>query len=377
VSLSIISNTGIATEIVERNIPVTMRIYREGYPSSLYIKCKVEDINGVSFSKFDEKKDTVKKEFKLLISSIKNNDEKSFRAFGANYRGRVYNDDIIKKADANLNGLQNVFGYYDKHGTGLKIYKRLLIGDGGIFIFGTDAKNARSDSFKSQRLSVQYENISSNKIDKTRWSCAEQSVPLLNSMITTTFQQIARHPERYQEKQKTAVTTTFDYSILIPGTEGENPAYLQFNGKTYNIDVMHEKVPANDKILSFYQNAYLVWQNVSTQEFLKYYTRSSQERIQKAEMKSPGYLDKARKSLSKGRKVLFIMDAEPFYVVFCRIGSNKVVQPEYIVIDPDDGKLKLNLATMDSVTQYFMFNEFQLILNKVAPNIFKIPQSVK
>jgi hypothetical protein len=140
---------------------------------------------------------------------------------------------------------------------------------------------------------------------------------------------------------------------------------------------MHEKVPANDKILSFYQNAYLVWQNVSTQEFLKYYTRSSQERIQKAEMKSPGYLDKARKSLSKGRKVLFIMDAEPFYVVFCRIGSNKVVQPEYIVIDPDDGKLKLNLATMDSVTQYFMFNEFQLILNKVAPNIFKIPQSVK
>ena len=362
-----ISNAFSASTISEKNIPVSMSIYHEDYPSSLYIKCKVEDFNGIKFDMFNPDNELPKKEFKRLVSSIKDNDANSFRAFGKNFRGELYNDGVIRKADTNLKGFQKLFQRYNEYGDGLKIYSRLLIGNGGLFIFGTDAKDALNRAFTSQRLSLEYEKVSSNKI---RWSSATQSVEPLISIIVNTFQEIARQPEKYQ-KQKTP-KTPFDYNILIPGTEGANPAYLKFNGKTYNIDIMSEKVPSDDQVLGFYQKAYLTWRDVSTQEFIKYYTESSQQRTQKAEAKTP-YLDNLRKSLSKGRRVLFIMDANPFYVVFYRVGEiNKAVYHEYIVIDPNDGKLKLNLPTMDFTTQYFMSDEFYSILNKVDPKLFPV-----
>ncbi|MBN1787625.1 MAG: hypothetical protein JW806_04445 [Sedimentisphaerales bacterium] len=353
---------------VERNIPVSMSIYRDDYPSSLYIKCKVQDFSKIDIDSFQDGGDLTKKEFKRLIKSIKDNDPNSYESFGKNYRNKVYNNETTKKANSNLRGFQQVFQYYEEHGDGLKVYKKVSIGNGGLFVFGTDAKSTNSE-FKDQRRSFRYEEASSDKI---RWNSAEQLMDPLSSIIVNTFQEAARNPEKWQGKVAD-VNTSFDYSILIAGTEDKNPVYLQFNGAKYNIDIINDSIPDNDKILGFYQDAHLVWLHVSSEEYMKYYTHSSQERILNTEAKSPGFLDDIRKSLSKGKKVLFVMDANPFYVIFYRLGDvNKTVYHEYVVIDPNDGALKLNLATMDYNNQYLLSPEFSLVLNKIDSDLFPV-----
>jgi hypothetical protein len=356
----------VEAEVIEKILPITMTIDNIEYPSSLYLRCKVYDFNGVQFTGFKDGNDPIRKEFKQLFLSIKNNDANSFRSFGKNYHGEFHND-YTAKADRNLAGLRGLLQSYGEYGDGLKIYYQLLIGKGGMFIWGCDINKSKSRSF-TQRRALNYEVTPFGQI---RWNSAADVLDPLTSIVTHTLQEASQNPTAFKKKMEESIN--LDHTIPIPGTEDKDVAYLQFNGKKYDIDVMHENVPNDDKVLRFYQEAYLAWRDLSTLDFAQYYTAESRERLLKGWEENPDLLTNYKKSATFSRVVLFIMDANPFYVVFYTTRKGAEVLPEYVVVDPSDGQLRLtNLGVVDLTTQYFLSDEFHLILNRVAPDVFPI-----
>lgn len=369
--LAVLSNASSA-QIKEVFIPVTMSIDGEYYPSSLLMQCKLEDLQGIKQQDFKGGEDLAKKDFEELLKSVKNNDKESFRARGENFRAQKYDSERIQKADRNLSVLNRLMRIYEEKGTGLKIYKNVLLGNNGIFIFGSDRK-VKSEVFPS-RISCYYEKLQPNII---RWNIFEDTLDPLSAIITDSFDKAADNPTWFGQTVIKKPESRF--KVMIPGTEGENPAYFLFDGKIYNVDVMSEDVHEDtNSVIYFYQRAYQVWRDISSEEFAEFYTQKSKARLLRSMKPDPTLIENYRRTSTLTRKVIFILDAHPFYVLFSKVGNKARLLHEYIVVDPSDGTFKLtNLSRLDLTSQYFQNDDFYSVLNTVDSKSFPMKETSK
>ncbi len=351
-------------------IPVTMSLDGIRHLTSFCIECKAEDFKGVKLQSMpSETTNEAAKDANKLFSSITTGDKNAFR--GMKRKWSLDNGTRLKEeklAERNLKGYRKLTQMYDEQCQGLKFYSDIKLGNGGMVIWGIDKNNTKMNSFVHRRA-IRYEKTSQGELS---WHCAVEAPDLFESIITVSFEAIANNPIAYNAILKTDKQHT--YKIAIPGTEGANPAYFLFSGRVCGgIDIINEEVSSSDELLSFLQEAYLVWIHDTREEFATYYTHKSQERITKAIMTDRSLFDAYKEPILKGKKVLFILDADPLYVVFFRLGNYPIVQSEYIVKDPVDGKLKLtNLGVGDFTSQYFNSEAFEAVLNKIDSRLFPI-----
>jgi hypothetical protein len=365
-SLCLFASDVTFAQISERRIPVSMSLDRDEYASSLFIKCKAESLGGAKVDSLKDSTEPVISGFYGLIQDIRGNDAVAFKATGRGFRGNPGD-----RAEQNLAGFRGLLKSYDDNGDGVKVYDHLIIGGGGMVVWGCDKNKSKPKSFTQRRVF----NYEIGPAGEMAWGTAIDQPDVRTSVITHSLEQAAKNPQKYAEKVKAGNSK---YSIALPGTEGENAAYLEFGGKVYNgVDVIHESVPAEDKVLSFYKEACLARQTKATDEFADYYTARSRKVILEWLSKDPNALNGYRRELSKPRRILFIMDADPFYVVFYMNDRIGTMDFEYIVRDTADDRLKLtSVNVVDLTTQYFMSEEFRSIMNKVLVTT-PMPSSVK
>jgi len=141
----------------------------------------------------------------------------------------------------------------------------------------------------------------------------------------------------------------FDYEVAIPGTnDTEHVAYLEFNGEKYDFDVFSDTIDSpekpTDEVVAFFQKKYLMLRDGAAREDLaELYTDKSRERYLKSikEPVSPAYTDKLFKNMATvKRRVRFVMDAKPLYIVFYQPSEWGSPGYSYIIRDPKDAQLK-------------------------------------
>lgn len=338
-------------EIQFKSFPVPIRIdFGDCVESSLYIKCKSRSYN-LPFPEFLSGKYAARETaFQQLTLALR---MKNLPAcLQVAFRERSWSEEEIHKQEENIGKMMNRFSkFIDPSIVGqnferLRLTNQFYVGNGGIFICGMDSPSLMSP--RPFRIAYTFQ---TNSEGKFLWKPVSGRPSELTILLRESVERRIISPERFLPKNN----ITLNYEFPVPGTTGTpHPVYLQFNGKAYNLDVFEDLTGSNDKVLNFYQMAYHTLRDNSPEAFAMLYTEKSRHKYFDWLSKSdPNYLESYHKDkITGGRKVVFIMNADPLYFVFYK-KNNGVIQFDDIVLDPKDGKLKLtNFYYNDYVHHY-------------------------
>ena len=117
---------------------------------------------------------------------------------------------------------------------------------------------------------------------------------------------------------KSAAKKSIEYALPVegPGNPGANHVVLQFDGRALDFDVLDEKVAPSDDISRLYRAAYSALQAHDTDDYLKYFTATSREKLSKwFATLTPAQLDSFL-AATGGRKLQYVINAAPVYIVF-------------------------------------------------------------
>lgn len=349
-------------------IPITISTDGARHLSSLFLHCKMEDFGGVPLDNFRDSKELIHMELKSLFADIARADKDAyFRKGEAWQEGRPVSETRKRElAERNVSGFRRLIEIYDERCQGLKIYKDIKLGNGGLIIWGTDKDDKRANTFR-QRRAFRYGRTDTGGIS---WNTLIEAPGKLEGLITESLEQIADDPSGYIAL--IGKRAEFDYRIEIPGTQGEAPIYMLFNGQTYNhVDIIKSEVPVNDGVLLFLKEAYGVWIHDGADAFANYYTRASKERILNGLRVNRALFESHKNAIAVGKQILFILNADPYYIVFFQQGKHRYIGCEYVVYDSTTGTYKLtNIGMGDLTSQYFRSDEGYAILNKVDSDLF-------
>ena len=311
------------------DLPIPMRLDRSFHLSSWYINLKVTG----------EEKRPVKE----LVDS--GTDKEVFRAF-----------DIIKKGESSeyKNVLQLsssssdiIYNYQDAFSglyEDLNLYQKILCDDGYLIIWGHDKLNERSPLRRNLRFV--------NK-DEGNIECDLINRDYLSKMITQSFQISA------QDETENSQTKPFNQTYKIGS--GDNSINLNFLGTEYDFkifDIQDEIPPA----LKFFQNTYLLLQEGKKYDHASTYTAESKEKmIDWIEKNLSDFALYKEAMTSEDRRIRYLIDADPFYLVFYTLDSLEESSPikyEYVYKD-DSGKFHLTNFYYKGYLDKFIFSDFE------------------
>lgn len=149
------------------------------------------------------------------------------------------------------------------------------------------------------------------------------------------------------------------YSYRLPlgeaGPAAAHPVFLEFDGEPLDLDVFNAGAAApRHPVVSFYQQAYLDFKKRDLQSFLSKFTPGSRETLQSWFGKlAPATFDQMHKATTKGRRVKFLLDADPIYILFYtdeHVGNvaRGQLSYHYVVRESKAGGLKLTNASHES-----------------------------
>lgn len=165
----------------------------------------------------------------------------------------------------------------------------------------------------------------------------------------------------------------FEYEVPIPDTNNTgHVAYLQFNGEKYDFKVFSDILSSIDKptdeVVSLFQMKYLMIKAAFPREALAdLYTDESRKEyldwIKNPE--SPSYLEWCFKNAATvERKVRFVINADPLYIVLYRPGCAPLYNP-FVIRDPKDGRLKFaQFRCSGYLDDLFMNRQFRSLLSE-------------
>jgi len=365
----------IDTKII--NIPIVMRSDSTKLPSSFYMQCQARDFKDQSKRLSDLKSsdsNSIIKSFGALIECVETNDSVSFHELCKMRTGPSMPDEIksVDETDKMLRSFRRLLENAKTDNSRIHVYEQLLLGYRNLVIWG-------SDKDPSIEKSVTFRNAfyaSDFMSQEVRWSVAEKP-DILQALLRNTKQHATRLPALFSLKEKAAESKQFDYKVVVPETTGVNQAYFLFDGKQYDYDLFSDEIPSSEEELSFYQEAYKALRNnqdSAIEDFAKYYTAESQAKVLNGFAKSdPEKIQSYINILARERQILFAVDADPFYVIFYRLKSNKATVKlgrrlhfEYVVKDPVSGNLKLtNYGYEIFIDDLFRSQGFQSILENI------------
>ncbi|HLB73912.1 MAG TPA: hypothetical protein VJJ98_07830 [Sedimentisphaerales bacterium] len=362
------SASGKKESIAFKSFPAPVRIDHGSYvQTSLYLKCRSKEYN-LSFPEFISKySDSREAVFQQLALAIR---EKNLQAcMQLSFRKSSMTAEEAATHERNVTQMMGVHArllnsaFLREDFKNLYVSNQFILGNGGLFVWGVDS--ATSVSPTSFRTLLWFETDSNNRFS---WNPMHGQPDPLIALFRDIMDQNAKSPEKYRPIEN----GTFDYEIPIYGSGGANPVYVQFNGSRYDdIDIFKDTVDPSDKVLGIYQKAYHTLRDGSPESFAQFYTeRSRQKYMTWLDKTDPNYLGWYRKDITNGgRKIAFVLDADPFYFVFYK-KDNGAVKFEDIVRDPKDGSLKLtNFYCYDYLHKFF--TDKKLFLDPVLKSIIK------
>ncbi|GAG21641.1 unnamed protein product, partial [marine sediment metagenome] len=198
----------------------------------------------------------------------------------------------------------------------MKIYSQFLIGNDSLFIWGVDQVAGVTPVVPLRRS---FNIVPGPDPNSFRWeySHATPESPLyvlLNkieqarSEITGTFDPI------------TSYSSTYSYKISDSNIT-ENEVFLKLNGTKYDIDIFSEDVDPNDTVAFFYQTVYHALRDGDDPNaFGGYMTDKSEEKYLAAVARYSETVTEQsiQNMVDSGRHIIFIINADPVYVIFFR-----------------------------------------------------------
>lgn len=318
-------------EIQRKSFPLPIRIdhsYR--IKSSLYINCGFTQYEQRFPSFMSENTGAREQMFCELVQTMHNKDTSNLLRITS------------QKTPVDADKAQQILDLYaslfttDPVGAGvgnLRVIMQFHLGNSGLYIWGIDSPEA-----SGRRPVRNYFRIDSAN-NQNLWMGVSQDK--LSSLLSDVAQSMAKDPNVYVPISN----REFVYEYPIAGTVPGEPAFLQFNGRRYDVDIFVDDVSPSDEVLHFYQQAYNVFRTDPRTTFPGYYTEKSRAKYLSwvSGMDQEKFSAYRQELLSKGRRVRFILDADPVYIVFHQsTGNDRTVRPEYIVRDPrSNGELRL------------------------------------
>jgi hypothetical protein len=346
-----------ASDVQTKSFPVPVRIdFGQCLQTSLYVKCKFIEYN-LSYPQFaTEETGKAERAFQRVISAIRGKDPVTCLDLCSGTGGLKSEEEQLYTK--NVNSLIKSFAdnVLDEHLNELRIDIQYYIGDTQLFIWGLNNPPGRPTAFRT------WMKFHRNSTNELLWEPQIGRLDDFSELLMCIMRQRARTEKEFKAVEKQG----FTYELAIPGTIEGDTAYLQFNGKVYDCNIFEDSVDPNDEIMSFYQGAYHVLRDRSIEDFVQLYTSKSRENYM--EWLTGKYKDYAKwyheDLIKSGRKVVFILDAKPFYFVFYRKNHSrdKAIRFADVVRDPTDNKLKLtNFNYFDYVHEFL--NSKELFIN--------------
>jgi len=360
----------LAQEPMYKSFPVPIRI-DFGYcvESSLYIKCKSKDYESTFTQFLSQESGPRESAFQELVLALR---EKNLPAcLQLTFREPLLSEKETLEYNKHIEEMMNRFSkFFDSSLLGenfekLRITNQFFIGTEALFICGVDSPS----SVSSEPFRTVYK-FEANAENEFLWKPIDGRPSALTILLRESVERRVKSPERFQAIEN----ATFDYKFPIPGTIEGDAAYLQFNGKVYDCNIFEDSVDPSDKIMSFYQRAYHVLRDKSIEDFVQFYTSKSREKYMEwLTGKNKDYAKWYHEDLlQSGLKVVFILDAKPFYFVFYRKNHtrDKAIRFADVVLDPTDNKLKLtNFYYFDHVHEFL--NSKELFINPMLKPLIK------
>ena len=306
-------------------------------PISLGIKCDVQEYD-MAFSDFVSKENGApESRLKELVLAIDSNDVKKCQGIALLKPGigEIFTPD--EKVKNTLPGWRS-WAFNDamagKDLEKLKVFNQLYLGRSRVFTLGGNG----TEPFRPM-LSFEADSKGTYMWDITNPG-ALQSV--LGDIMR--FKAVSSPNSVSLENRK------FDYEVAIPDTNDTgHVAYLEFNGEKYDFNVFSDTIVSiqkpTDEVVSFFQKKYLMLRNGCDRAALgELYTDKSRQKYLQSIKKpvSPSYTDWMFKDwATREKRVVFVMDAKPLYIVFCQMPGLTSPFYSYIIRDPKDSQLKL------------------------------------
>lgn len=343
--------------IETRNYPLHLYLDGEYFiATSLYLKCDVIDYKNSLYSDFISKEKGKREDiFKQTIKALRKN---SFNdCFYLSHKKKSMKDkeieDHTRKIKKKMSNFREVLtdetmgSKLEK----LKIFSQFYLGDSSFIVFGADDMKANAP----YRLMLKFKSDSSGNIS---WDVEKATE--MRFVLQTLVNQMAKSPEKFTQK----VDKTFDFEIPLPRTENDHTAYLQFNGKRYNINVSKDAVDPTDEVASLFQQQFIVIKD-SREALAELYGGRTREVYLEWLKAGEQYLDWHFKEMATvDRTLRFVLNADPLYVVFYQKEGNDKLMNQFIVRDPQNGQLKFrNLYVLDFFTQWFNSPDIQSSLS--------------
>jgi hypothetical protein len=323
-------------------LPVFLRVDREGVvQTTLFLKC--------SYLKHDMPFTTYRKEppdqaGKVLVQLVDNMASKRPDKCAELVSSKQFpnKDDMAnlilraRKASSLFDGSQPGISARTMH-----IAKQYFAGNRSIFIWGVDTGFSR-DGKSPFRSALIFEVAADGRVC---WDGAQLFDPL--TMLLLAYE---RNIAQQGEVAPVGKNLEPDYSLVMPGTAQGSSVELQFNATPYDFDLFNSPAPSSsDRLLLFYWAAFRTLELQGPESLARFYTPESETRWldnwnrQTATFRHD-YKDQVIKA---GRRVRFIMHADPLHIVFYTAGPLDSLLYDYVIEDVESGEIRL--------TNYFFF----------------------
>ncbi|WP_146659323.1 hypothetical protein [Anaerohalosphaera lusitana] len=350
IKLAEVSNDGIV-KLQRGSFAVPVEADQERRKSSVYLRMDYCDFD-MLYGEFAEREweGEAERLFCEVVETIKEKDLE--KGVEISYKRPEMSGEEKKEFEKSVAGWMRWHVFLDGSMEGYSaekvyVYRKILAGRDVIFIWGFSESTGRGQ--KRWRFDF----VRDDKTGRLCWNAERKdsgTYDLIRDMM--------------QENCEPVEDAEFEQNVVLAGAGTEHEVRLQFRGKEYNHDVFGAEYDGDDEVMAFYDAAQKVFKAGEHEKFAGLYTRFSGKKYLR--MREEDRIDRFNgwydRQLERGKVVRYVMDAEPFYIVFTagRKGGD-ATRWEYVVRDADSGELKL--------TNFYVETPFDDVLRE--PGLFE------
>jgi len=328
----------------DASFPISLRSDRQSFVSSIYIKCNYSP-HAVAASAFrTAPPDSPEQAFFQILAALNKGDVNECKKLTT--AGSTAG---LKDLASVIKAYQNSFDLHPEH---LKTMGHLEVGTNVLFLWETVPLGGIAPSDHQARNLFTFEDSTSGGF---YWADGR------NNIIATMIRGSLQVSVNETNFERVISVRHSQFEFPIPATTNGVAAALQFNGRVYGVPLKGDKVDKDD-ILNFYRNAFQLFEEGNIVAFAKNYTPESQKKLLDwFATKSPDEVSAfSRDTIETRRFVSFIIDADPFFIVFTRssmdLTTSEMHRHDYVLRDPSDGKFRLTSFYFQSFFDDFLNN---------------------
>jgi len=287
-----------------KSFPVPMMLEKEHLPSTLYFKCSVKHYSTNLESLATQKLSPSETAFVELMLAIQS---KNYDLVGKIWtrEGDVRTEqDVRQLADfywEHFDGFQNIH-----------VICQGQIGLRSIFVWDGNMVNGRTGERVRNQVSLAFEKRKDGK-----FQCIGPFQGAIDVLFVNIIRQSVLHPNAYNASEKINMPFEFEIPTTTMGNTNASPVYFQFKGQKKDSDVFNMDIKHTDPPTRFYQSAYQAFRQNCRVEFPELFTAGSADKMRKWLVgMDDSALSAYRQQVFRKRRVRFVLDADPFYIVF-------------------------------------------------------------